>query len=144
MNTQTANKWGLSAGLLMLLMGAFHMVEGLVALLSPARLFVRESGLLVIDIERWGVVLLIWGLVMIAGGGAYVLGARRARTAAFALAIVNGVGQLAWINQAPWLSGTMMLGSVVLIGALALSGAGEGNGRADNRGAGNGRAATSH
>lgn len=124
MNTQTANKWGLFAGLLMLVVGAFHVVEGLVALLAPARMFVQESGLLLIDIERWGVVLLIWGLVMLAGGGAFMVGARWSRPAAYALAIVNGFGQLAWINQAPWLSGTMMLASVVLIGCLALAGTG--------------------
>ena len=121
MTTPTSDKWGLFAGLLMLAIGAFHVVEGLVALLSPARLFVKESGLLLLDIERWGVVLLVWGIVMIVGGGAYLAGMRRARLIAFALAVLNGFGQLAWIGQAPWLGAAMILASVLVIVALALT-----------------------
>lgn len=122
MNTQTANKWGLFAGLLMIVIGAFHVVEGLVALLAPARLFIKESGLLLLDIERWGVALLIWGIVMIVGGGIYLVGARWSTAIAYALAVLNGFGQLVWIGQVLWLSIAMMVSSVVVIGCLALAG----------------------
>ncbi|WP_024793710.1 DUF7144 family membrane protein [Tomitella biformata] len=124
MNTQTANKWGLFAGLLMIVIGAFHTVEGLVALLAPARLFVQASGLLLLDIERWGVALLIWGILMIIGGGVYLVGARWARPIAYALAVLTGFGQLVWLSQVLWLSVLMILASLVLIGALVLAGRG--------------------
>lgn len=122
MNTQAANKWGLFAGLLMIVIGAFHAVEGLVALLAPARLFITTSGLFLLDIEHWGVALLCWGILMLIGGGIYLVGTRFARPLAFVLAVLNGLGQLVWIGQAPWLSVGMMLASVVLVGALVLAG----------------------
>lgn len=122
MNTQTADRWGLSAGLLMILIGAFHVVEGLVALVAPARLFIQESGLLLLDIERWGVALLVWGILMAIGGGITLVGARRARPLAYALAVLNGFGQLVWIGQVLWLSVTMMLASLAVIACLYLAG----------------------
>lgn len=122
MNTQTADRWGLSAGLLMILIGAFHLVEGLVALVAPARLFIQESGLLLLDIERWGVALLSWGILMLIGGGISLVGARRARPIAYTLAVLNGFGQLVWIGQVPWLSVVMMLASLAVIACLYLAG----------------------
>ena len=124
MNTQTTNRWGLFAGLMLILIGAFQLVEGLVALLAPARLFVQTSGFLLLTVEHWGVVLLVWGLVMIVAGGYYLVGARWARAIAYALALLNGLGQLVWIGQEPWLGGLLMLASAVAIGALALAGRG--------------------
>lgn len=123
MNTQ-ANKWGLFAGLLMIVIGSFHAIEGLVALLAPARLFITTSGLFLLDVEHWGVTLLCWGILVLIGGGIYLVGASWARPLAFTLAVLNGFGQLVWISEAPWLSVGMMLASVVLIAALVLAGHG--------------------
>ena len=122
MNTETANKWGLFAGLLMILIGAFHVVEGLVALLAPARLFLTESGMLLLDIESWGVTLLIWGIVMTVGGVLCLVGARWARPIAYTLAVLNGFGQLVWLGQVLWLSVTMMVASVLVLGCLTIAG----------------------
>ena len=124
MNTETANKWGLFAGLLMILIGAFHLVEGLIALLAPARLFLTESGMLLLDIESWGVTLLLWGIVMIVGGVLCLVGARWARPIAYVLAVLNGFGQLVWLGQVLWLSVAMMVASVLVLGCLTLAGRG--------------------
>ncbi|QNG21043.1 hypothetical protein G4H71_08345 [Rhodococcus triatomae] len=101
---KTPGGWGVFAALLLLMNGTFTAIQGIVALAAPERLFAGEHTLVVLDYDRWGWVLLIWGVLLAVAGGALLAGATWARVFGVVVAFVNAVGQLTWIGTQPWLS----------------------------------------
>jgi hypothetical protein len=96
--------WGLFAGLMLILVGVFNGIQGIVALAAPERLFVGEEHLVLLDFDRWGWVLLFWGVILVVAGGALLAAATWARVFGVTVALLNAVGQLTWLGTQPWLS----------------------------------------
>ena len=69
--------WVAFAGIIMIVMGAFHAIAGLVALFKDSYYVVRPSGLVVnVDYTAWGWVHLFLGLVALAAGFGVLSGGR--------------------------------------------------------------------
>jgi hypothetical protein len=104
MDNDRLNGWTVFAALVLLLVGGFNMVQGLVALFAPERLFITSEEMVVLDFDRWGWVLLIWGAVLVAASWGLSVNATWARVFAITVAMLNALGQLTWIGVQPYLS----------------------------------------
>jgi hypothetical protein len=116
--------WTALAGVLLLLLGSFHLVQGLGALLTDRRLLLRETGF-VLDIgtTTWGWIHVVGGLAMVAAGF-FVFGGRPwARAVGVVAALCSGVVAISLFASSPlWALAVIALDLLVVV-ALALHGA---------------------
>jgi hypothetical protein len=115
--------WALFAGALMVLVGIFQVITGIVALAGSGYYTVPARNLVVdADYSTWGWVHLILGAVLLVAGGGVALGSTVARVAAVALAGLSAVVNLAFIPAAPF-AATLIIGlDVFLIYAITVHG----------------------
>ena len=118
MSSETRNPaavagWVLFAGFVMLVVGFFDVIQGLVALFKEEVYVIPASGLIVsTDFTTWGWILLIWGIVMILAALSLFAGGEVGRWFAIVVVAINMIGQFAWFPAYP-------LWSLVIIGLSA-------------------------
>ena len=114
--------WIWFAAAMMVLLGLFNVIEGLVALFNDRFYVVGPQGLLVFNLTSWGWIHLIIGVLAVAAGCALFTGAMWARVTAVVLATVNALAQLAFLSAYPvW--GTVVIAlDVVVIWAVVVHG----------------------
>ena len=94
--------WVLFAAFVIITIGAIDIIQGLAALLKDDVYVVGSSGLLVTtNFTAWGWSLIIWGVVLILGGGALLSGKEWGRWFAIVAIVVNGIVQIAWFPAFP-------------------------------------------
>jgi hypothetical protein len=111
--------WILFAGIMMLLIGAFNVLQGLAAIFSDGYYQVSEGELLVWDFTSWGVIMLVWGAALLLAGYGLVVGRPWARWAGIVVAGVNAVVQAAFLAAFPLWSLIVIGMCVLVIFALA-------------------------
>ena len=113
--------WVIFAAVVMLVMGALDVIQGIAALVKDDVYLVTGSGLLVTsNFTAWGWSLIIWGIVLVITGGALFVGKEWARWVAIIAVIVNLIGQFAWFPAYPlWSLVAIALGVTVLFGLTA-------------------------
>ena len=111
------------AGVMMLMIGSFHAIAGLVALFEDDYYLVRPSGLVVnVDYTAWGWLHLVLGvLVALAGLGA-LSGQMWARVTGVVLAGLSAVANMVFIAAYPVWSIVMITLDVLVIYALIVHG----------------------
>jgi hypothetical protein len=115
--------WIAFAGMLMILLGSFHAMAGLVALFQDDYFLVANSGLLVtVDYTTWGWVHLVLGVVVALAGFALFSGAMWARIVAILTAMVSAVVNLAFMSAYPLWSAIMIAVDVLVIYAVTAHG----------------------
>jgi hypothetical protein len=94
--------WVTFAGVMMILLGLFQVVEGLVALLRPSYFVVSNEGLLVpVTYAGWGWLHLVLGVVIALAGGGVLAGNAMARVVGVVLAGLSALANLAFIAAYP-------------------------------------------
>lgn len=115
--------WAYFAGIMMMMVGAFQVIEALTALFNQDYLLVTSKGLLVhVNIAAWGWVHLIIGVVAIAAGLAVLAGKMWARIIGMFMAGVSAIVNLAFIAAYPLWAITIIALDVLVIYALAVHG----------------------
>src|SRR6266511_1811033 len=112
--------WVIFAASMLLIIGVFNVVEGLVALFDDKRLVITPGKLVAVDLTGWGWTLLIFGLVMIATGIGLFSAQTWARITAIILAGLHAVINVLWIGAYPVWSLLMVALDVVLLFALTV------------------------
>jgi len=115
--------WIFFAGAMMVMLGSFHVIEGLVAVFKDEVFLVGKSGLVInVDYTTWGWVHIIGGLV-IAGAG-IALFTRRiwARTIGVIMAMVSAIVNITFLSAYPVWSAIMITLDVLVIWALTVHG----------------------
>jgi hypothetical protein len=115
--------WLVFAGVMMILLGAFNLVDGLVSLVSDRAYGRAESSLLLFDYSTWGWVWLVIAVVVLIAGLGVLAGQTWARAVGVAVAGLNAVAQLAFVGAAPVWSILVIALDVVVIYALIVHGA---------------------
>jgi hypothetical protein len=111
--------WVVFAAVMMMLLGAFHAMAGLVALFQEEYFLVTENGLVVTaDYTTWGWVHLILGIVVAVAGGALLAGQTWARAVAVLAAMTSAVVNLAFLSAYPLWSAIMIAVDVLVIYAV--------------------------
>jgi len=115
--------WVYFAGIMMITVGFFQAISGLVALFDDGYYLVGSSGLVVsVDYTAWGFVHLLLGIVAFAAGFAVMTGKTWGRTVGIILAVVSAVVNMAFIPAYPLWSILIIAMDVIIIYALAVHG----------------------
>jgi hypothetical protein len=91
--------WISFAGFMMILLGSFHAVSGLVGIFNDTFYVKGSKYLFQFDRSTWGWINLIIGIVVVLAGFGVFSGAIWARTVGVIMAIVSGIAAFAWL---PW------------------------------------------
>ena len=115
--------WIAFAGLMMILLGAFHALQGLVALVREEYFLTAESGLvLAVDFTVWGWVHLVAGSVVVVAGVGVMRGQVWARVAGTILAMLSALVNVGFMAAYPVWSVMMITIDVLVILALTVHG----------------------
>jgi hypothetical protein len=110
------------AGIMMVVIGAFTVIEGMVALFHNDYYVVGPQNVLVFDLTGWGWIhLIVGGLIVLAGCGLWT-GAAWARVVAVVFATFNAVLQLGFVSVQPVWSTIVIALCVVVIWAVVVHG----------------------
>jgi len=110
------------AGTLLLLVGGFNVIYGLVALFKDQVLVTTKAGLVAFDVTTWGWITLIIGIVQILVGFGLFGGRTWAVVAGVVLAVLNGFNQIAFLQAQPVWSTIIIAIDVLIIYALTAHG----------------------
>jgi vacuolar-type H+-ATPase subunit I/STV1 len=114
--------WVWFAGIMMIMMGAFGAIEGLVALFRDQYYVVGPYNVLVFDITGWGWVHLILGVLVLLTGIALLADAGWARVVTVILVGLDALVQLAFIGVYPLWSIIVIAMCVIVIWAIVVHG----------------------
>jgi len=115
--------WVIFAGVVMITVGAFHIIEGLVALLRKSYYLVTSANLVVhVNYSAWGWVYLAIGALFVIVGLGVLGGQLWARVIGIALAVISAVINLAFIAAYPVWGIIVIALDVIVIYALATHG----------------------
>jgi hypothetical protein len=115
--------WITFAGAIMVMLGAFHALEGLVAIFKDEYFLVGKSGLTVhVDYTTWGWTHLIFGLVIAFAGVSLFSGRMWARIVAVIVAMLSAVVNIGFLAAYPVWSTIMIALDVLVIWAVTVHG----------------------
>jgi hypothetical protein len=119
-DTDDWSGWITFAGIMMILLGVFQLIEGLVALFSPTYYLVGPEGLVLsLSYGAWGWLHLLLGVVILAAGFGVMAGKAWARAVGIVLAGLSAVVNLVFIAAYPMWSIIVIALDVAVIFALA-------------------------
>ena len=111
------------AAIMMMMLGTFHAIEGLVALFQDEYFLVGKSGLTVhVDYTTWGWIHIIGGVIVVAAGVALLTGKMWARAVAVAVAVVSAIVNIGFLSAYPVWSTIMIAFDVLVIWAVTVHG----------------------
>jgi len=117
--------WKAFCGILLMVAGVFNMIDGLTAL-TRSNYYKSVGGStqlpLTNNLNTWGWVILITGVLLFLAGIGLFGGSTWARTIGILFASVNAILQLAWLAHFPFWSFTMVLIDVFVIYGIAVHG----------------------
>jgi hypothetical protein len=115
--------WVVFAAVMMVLVGASHVLAGLVALFDDGHYLTTSSGLVVsVDYTQWGWVHLLVGLLVAGAGVAVFAGQVWARAVGVVLAVFSAIMNLVFTPAYPAWSIIMITLDVFVIYALVVHG----------------------
>jgi hypothetical protein len=114
--------WSAFAAVMLILIGIYHAMAGLVALVDDTFYVVGREYVFEFDVTAWGWIHLIGGiLVMLAGFGIWS-GNVLARTVGVGVAALSAIANFAWLPYEPVWAGLMIGMAVAVIWALTVHG----------------------
>jgi hypothetical protein len=115
--------WVVFASLMMIMVGSFQAIEGLVAIFDDGFYHVTEGGLVVdVDYTVWGWTHLLLGALLIVSGAGVLAGNVLARSVAVVLAMLSALVNLVFIEAYPIWSILIITVDVLVIYALIVHG----------------------
>ncbi len=115
--------WVVFGGVMLIMLGTFQVIEGLVALFDDGFYLVRSNGLVVdVDYNTWGWIHLVIGVVGVLAGLGLLAGNMAARIVGVAIAFLSALVNLAFIGAYPIWSVIMITVDVIVIYAIIVHG----------------------
>lgn len=109
----------LFAGSLMILVGFFHGLTGLAAIIEDEFFVVGPNYAYELDATAWGWLHLIYGVILVGAGYAIFQGATWARMVGIVLAMASAIGNFFFIPYEPVWAILMIALAVLVIAALS-------------------------
>jgi hypothetical protein len=110
------------SGVMLVMVGLFHAIQGFVALLSDDFYVTTPEYIFRLDFTTWGWIHLLLGLLVIAAGAGLFFGATWARVLAIIAASASMVGNFAWLPNYPIWGLTLIALDVFIIWAVIVHG----------------------
>ncbi|HET7235716.1 MAG TPA: hypothetical protein VFK59_04705 [Actinomycetota bacterium] len=114
--------WTYFAAFMMMMIGVWHAIAGLAALVNDEFLVLTQEYVFKFDATTWGWIHLILGIVVVFAGFGLFSGALWARTIGVILAVVSGIAAFAWLPYQPFWGLLMIFASISVIWALTAHG----------------------
>jgi len=115
--------WIVFAGTMMMILGVFHMFEGLIALFRHTEIAFPASGLTVqVSYTQWGWLQLLAGVLVFFAGLGLFTGRMWARTVGVILVSISALINFAWANLYPVWSLTLLAIDFFVIYAIIAHG----------------------
>ncbi len=111
-----------TAGVLLAMVGLFHIVQGLVELIDKDFYAVTANWAFRFNVTTWGWLHLIGGLIALLAGFGLFIGNVLARTAAVIIAVLSAVASFMSLPYYPWWSTLIIAFDVLVIWALTAHG----------------------
>ncbi|MGM1061412.1 DUF7144 family membrane protein [Saccharothrix sp. Mg75] len=110
------------AAIMMVVIGLFTVIEGVVALFDDEYYVVGSGEVLLLDLTGWGWVHLVVGVLIALAGTALLTGAAWARVVTVVFASVNSLLQLGFVSVQPVWSTIVIALCVVVVWAVVVHG----------------------
>ena len=114
--------WTLYAAVMMMMIGFFHAIAGLVGILEDDLYVLTSNYVFSLDATTWGWVHMVMGVIVVLAGFALLRGAVWARTIGVILAVVSVLANFAWLPWYPFWAIIMITANVFVIWALTAHG----------------------
>jgi hypothetical protein len=115
--------WVVFAGVMLIMLGTFQIIQGLVALFDDGFYLVNSNGLVVdVDYNTWGWVHTGIGLIAVLAGLGLLAGNMAARIVGVAVAFLSAIVNLAFLSAYPVWSTIMITVDVIVIYAIIVHG----------------------
>lgn len=114
--------WTMFAAFMMLLIGGFHAIAGLVAIIDDTFYVATREYVFQFDRTTWGWIHLILGIVILLAGLGLFTGAVWARTIGVILAFISAIVGFAWLPWYPVWGIIIIVIAVAVIWALTVHG----------------------
>ena len=110
--------WTAYAGIMMIMLGFFHGMAGLVGVLEDELYVATPNYLFELDAASWGWIHLILGVIVVLAGFALFRGSVWARTVGVIFASLSALANFAWLPWYPLWSIIMITVNVFVIWSL--------------------------
>lgn len=114
--------WVAFATVMMIVLGVFNIIDGLVALLKDEVFVTTNNSIIVFDLTTWGWINLLFGVAQLIIGLALLQRAVWARIAAVFLVALNAIAQLTFLSAYPFWATIIIALDVIVIWALVVHG----------------------
>ena len=111
-----------TAGLLLVLVGFFHIAQGIVDLSNNDFYAVTQNWVFRFSVTTWGWLHLLGGIVVLLAGIGLYTGSILARTVAVIVAMISIILSFLWLPYYPWWSVLIIAFDFVVIWALTFHG----------------------
>jgi hypothetical protein len=110
------------ASVMMVMIGFFHAMYGLAAILKGSAFIPTQETIYVLNISNWGWIHLIGGILILVAGWSLFSGATWARVVGITLALISAIANFASIPYQPFWSILIITLDIIVIWALAVYG----------------------
>jgi hypothetical protein len=111
--------WVVFAATMLVLIGCLHIIQGLVAMFDEGVMVTaRKEDLVLMDIDVWGGLMLVWGFLLAGTGVALAYGSGWARWFSIFLAFVGVILQIGFLSAYPIWSTIVIALDIFVIYAL--------------------------
>jgi hypothetical protein len=110
--------WIIFAASMLLIIGMFNILEGIIALVDDQRIVMTPNRLVVVDMTQWGWTILIFGALMVATGIGLFTAQTWARVLAIVIVGLHAIAEVGWLGAYPIWSLLMIGLDVVVLFAL--------------------------
>jgi hypothetical protein len=111
--------WVTFAAVLLGFAGVWNSIDGILAI-SSSRVYTGHSTLVFSNLNTWGWIMLILGIVQLIAAGSLVAGSEFARWFGITAAGLNAIGQLLFVPVYPWWAIAMFTVDLLIIYGLAV------------------------
>jgi hypothetical protein len=110
--------WVLFAALMLIIIGAVNVLQGIIGLIYRNRTIVVQDQLYVVNLTGWAWTVLIFGAVLVVVGAGLLSGRTWARMAAIVVVAIHAIAQIAWLSAYPIWGLLMLALDIVVLYAL--------------------------
>jgi hypothetical protein len=110
------------AGIVLILAGIFHVIDGIVGLFNNDFYVKTENWVFKLNVSSWGWIHILLGIVAILAGVGLFSGAIWARTVAVIVAAVSIIANFVWLPYYPWWAVLVIVLDFFVIWAVVLHG----------------------
>jgi hypothetical protein len=111
--------WVKFAAVLLGLAGVWNSIEGILAI-AGSRVYTASSVFVFSNLNTWGWIVLILGIIQLIAAGSLLAGSEFARWFGISAAGLNAIGQLMFVPAYPWWGIAMFSVDVLIIYGLAV------------------------